>query len=526
MTNLILLEIALILMFVYFLFKLRHGFHMFQLESYKPERYKKWMKNNKTDLINIRELLLLIPLVALIFNIKISLILQIIITILMWISRNIYNEKKPLVITARVKRLYITSILIMLLVMATINIFFIKENTYLLIISFLVADIIIFLSMYFVKLANKLNMPIEQNINNKFYKKAKLKLKEMPNLKVIGITGSYGKTSTKYILSTILNQKFNVLITPGNFNTLLGVERTINEKLKVTDQIFICEMGAKNIGDIKEICDLVHPTYGVLTAIGPQHLDTFKTLDNIRKTKMELIDSLPEEGCAFINYEDENIKNTQTNKSNIKYGLNNNNEVYAYNIKMSEEGSIFDVNTPNGSIKNIKTKLLGENNIINIAGAISVAIKLGLTVEEIKLGISHLKPVEHRLELRKNPNGLIIIDDAYNSNIQGATKAFEALKLFENKKRVIVTPGIVELGEESEKYNEQIGKKAAECADFVILVGNKQAPPIKKGLLSQNYPEEQIYIAENINKAIEKWNEFVAEETVILLENDLPDNYL
>lgn len=170
--------------------------------------------------------------------------------------------------------------------------------------------------------------------------------------------------------------------------------------------------------------------------------------------------------------------------------------------------------------------MLGENNIINIAGAISVAIKLGLTVEEIKLGISHLKPVEHRLELRKNPNGLIIIDDAYNSNIQGATKAFEALKLFENKKRVIVTPGIVELGEESEKYNEQIGRKAAECADFVILVGNKQAPPIKKGLLSKNYPEEQIYIAENINKAIEKWNEFVAEETVILLENDLPDNYL
>lgn len=526
MTNLILLEVSFILMIIYFLFKLRHGFHMFQLESYKPERYKSWMKKNKQDLINFRELLLLIPLIILVINARVAIIVQIVILVLLWISRNVYKEKKPLVITSRIKRLYTTSLILIILLIIINNITFIKCSVYVSIISLFILDLALFLSMYLTLIVNAINTPIEKAINKKFYNKAKRKLEEMPNLTVIGITGSYGKTSTKYILSTILNQKYNVLITPGNFNTLLGVERTINENLKSTDQIFICEMGAKNIGDIKEICDLVHPQYGVLTAIGPQHLDTFKTLENVSKTKMELINSLPKDGLAFVNYEDENIKNTKINKKYVKYGLNNDNNVYAYNIKISEDGAIFDVHTPSGEVKDIKTKLLGENNIINVAGAVSVAIELGLTVDEIKLGISYLKPVEHRLELRKNPNGLIIIDDAYNSNIKGATKAFETLKLFNNKKRIIVTPGIVDLGEESEKYNKQIGEKAAECADFVILVGKKQAPPIKEGLLNKNYPEEKIYIAENINKAIEKWNEFPANETVILLENDLPDNYL
>ena len=526
MTNLILLEISLVFMMIYFLSKLRHVFHMFQLESYKSERYRRWMKDHKDDLINIRELLLIIPLIIIPFSQKAAFISQIVILILMWLSRNIYQEKKPLVITKRIKRLYVTSTILVVLLIAFNNILFIQCSVYWQLMGLLLYDLMIFFSAYLIFLINKTNAPIENAINKKFYNMAKRKLNEFPNLKVIGITGSYGKTSTKYILSTILNQKYNVLITPGNFNTLLGVERTINENLKSTDQIFICEMGAKNIGDIKEICDLVHPTYGILTAIGPQHLDTFKTLENVRRTKMELIDSLPEDGIAFINYEDENIKQTETNRNKVKYGISDACDVYAYNIKMSEDGAIFDVHTPNGDVKDIKTKLLGEHNIINVAGAVSVATNLGLTEDEIKLGISYLKPVEHRLELRKNPNGLIIIDDAYNSNIKGAQKAFETLKLFRDKIRIIVTPGIVELGDDSEKYNKQLGQKAADCADFVILVGEKQAPPIKEGLLSKNYPEDKIFVADNINQAIQKWNEFPANETVILLENDLPDNYL
>ena len=526
MARVILLEISLILMLIYFLFKLRHGFHMFQLESYRPERYKKWMKKNKAELISIRELLLIIPLIILVFQEKVALISQIIILILLWCSRDIYKEKKPLVITQRIKRLYTTGCLFCCILIIFNNIAFVKLDIIWQVLGILIFDVIIVLSMYLIMLLHIINLPIENAIQRKFYNMARKKIENMPDLKVIGITGSYGKTSTKYILSTILNQKYNILMTPGNYNTLLGVEKTINENLKSTDQLFICEMGAKNIGDIKEICDLVHPTYGILTAIGPQHLDTFQTLENVKKTKMELIDSLPTDGIAFVNYEDENIKQVETEKKNIKYGINEKCDIYAHNIKMTEEGAIFDIHTKEGDINNIKTKLLGEHNIINVVGAVSLAIELGLTTQEIKIGISHLKPVEHRLELRKNPNGSIIIDDAYNSNIKGATHAFETLKNFKNKTRIIVTPGIVELGEESEKYNKQLGEKASECADFVILVGEKQAEPIKEGLLNKKYPEDKIYIAKNIEQAAKKWSEFPAKETVVLLENDLPDNYL
>ncbi len=526
MINVILLECALVLMSLYYFYKLRRGFHMFQLESYKPERYRTWMKKNKKDIFCIRELLLIIPLVIFIFYQTAGLITQIVIMVLLWLSRDIYKEKKPLVVTKRVKRQYITAGLIAIIFIAICNIAVFKFGLVVQTIGIFVFDLIIFLSMYLVFVVQTINSPVENSINKKFYKKAENKLKEMPNLKVIGITGSYGKTSTKYILSTILNQKYNVLITPGNYNTLLGVVKTINESLKSTDQVFICEMGAKNIGDIKEICDLVHPQYGVLTSIGPQHLETFKTLDNVRKTKLELIDSIPEDGMAFVNYDDENIRESNIAKNNIKYGIKNQNDVYAYDIKLTEDGSMFNVHTPNGDVKDIKTKLLGEHNVLNITGAVGIAASLGLTADEIKLGITYLKPVEHRLELRKNPNGLIVIDDAYNSNVKGASRAFEVLKMFKNRTRIIVTPGIVELGEETEKYNQQLGQNAANCADYVILVGKKQAPPIKDGLLSMRFPEDKIFVVDTINDAIKKWQEFPAENTVVLLENDLPDNYL
>jgi UDP-N-acetylmuramoyl-tripeptide--D-alanyl-D-alanine ligase len=268
------------------------------------------MSKNRTQAIKFRDLLLIIRMIT-----------QIIIVGLLYISRDFYEEKKPLVYTPRIKRLYTTTILIYVIIAILCNLsIVISNNIVYQTLAITLINLLIIFTMYLVYIVNFINSPIENMISRKFYKMSQKKLEEMPNLKIIGITGSYGKTSTKYALTTLLKQKYNVCMTPENFNTLSGVERAINENLKSTDQIFVCEMGAKNIGDIKEICDLVHPTYGVLTAIGPQHLETFKTIENVRKTKMELIDSLPKEGKAFINYEDENIKATKVEKNNIKYG--------------------------------------------------------------------------------------------------------------------------------------------------------------------------------------------------------------
>ena len=213
-------------------------------------------------------------------------------------------------------------------------------------------------------------------------------------------------------------------------------------------------------------------------------------------------------------------------KENIKYGISEECDVYAYDVRITETGSVFSVHTKDGNLRDIKTKLLGEHNIINIVAAIAVAKELQLTDEQIKIGIRYLKPVPHRLELIKKPTGLTIIDDAYNSNIKGAKKALETLKLFKGKTRILVTPGIVDLGEYSEKYNKELGKKAAECADYIILVGEKQAKPIYEGIISENYPKEKVFVAKDLQEAISKWNEFSVENSVILLENDLPDNYL
>lgn len=508
----IILEIANM---IYFLYKIKNGHHMLQLESYKNERFFKWIKNNKT--IYIKEILLIgFPIISM-FRFNLGMISNTIYTLLLFLFRPKFSNKKPLVVTSRIKRMYITELLI-----AIITIVISILNKYCLFIF----PLLIIFSYEFVILINTINSPIEKCVQKKFYKKAKKKLEEMPNLKIIGVTGSYGKTSTKYILGTILSQKYTTLITPGSYNTTMGVVRTINEHLKNTHEVFVCEMGAKNVGDIKEICDLVKPDYGVLTSIGPQHLETFKNIDNVKKTKCELIEAIGENGKAFLNFEDEIIKTVKVGKDTVTYGFNSKYNYYADNININEFGSTFDIHIDTGDIISVKTKLLGIHNILNIVGATAVACELGLTKNEIQAGVRFLKPVEHRLELIQNPNGSIIIDDAYNSNTKGAQMALEVLSNFKNKKKILITPGIVDLGDKQFEYNKILGKQASKACDYVILVGEKQAEPIKEGLLEEKFDSSSIFIAKDLTQAISKMNEIMDGNSVILLENDLPDNYL
>lgn len=419
---------------IYFYRKNRHGLHILQLENYYNDRYLAWMKNNIKTVFDIKAIgLLIIPLIV-IYNFKIDLgiALNIVAYITLIFTSKRPKEKKTFVVTARIKRMAVTyGILIAILMI--FEVYFVG--------FMFVSNIIAIFAYVFVYIVNLINRPIEKAIRARFCKKATQNLKSINGLEVVGITGSYGKTSTKHIVNTILSQKYNTLMTPESYNTTMGVVRTVNEKLSRTDNLFVCEMGAKYVGDIKEICDIVHPTYGIVTAIGEQHLETFKSLDNIRKTKLELVDSLPEDkGIAFVNWEDENIRNSKITKNMVRYGLSKDADYYATNIEITERGSSFDVVIPGKEPISIKTKLLGNLNILNIVGAVAVADKLGLTEEQIKTGAKYIKPVTHRLELKPNPNGSIIIDDAYNSNIRGAKMALEVLKNFKNRKRILITP--------------------------------------------------------------------------------------
>ena len=487
MLQIILRNLFYLLFGIYFYKKTKHGLHMLQLESYKNERYARWMKQNKKSL---------------------------------YFAIPNKQEKKPFVVTNRIKRMFATYSVLFIIIIILGNLFPVYEW------SLIVCVILAIFSYYVVPVVNTINSPIEKHIQKGFYKKAKNKLAQMPNLKVIGITGSYGKTSTKYIVSTILSQKYNCLMTPESYNTTMGVVRTINEKLNSTHNLFVCEMGAKQVGDIKEICDLVNPDFGILTAIGPQHLETFKTIDNVKKTKLELIDSLDENGIAFVNYDDENIAGANISKQKCTYGMKPEFDYYADEITCNEKGSQFTVHCKTGKTISVRTKLLGRHNIENIVGAIAVADTLGLSEEEIIAGVRFLKPVPHRLELIGKPDGSLIIDDAYNSNSQGAKRALEVLASFEGRKKILVTPGIVDLGEEAEKYNMTLGQQAAAAANYIILVGEKQAQPILEGIKQTEFPEEKIYIAKDFKDAISKMQELSDSNTVTLLENDLPDNYL
>ena len=168
--------------------------------------------------------------------------------------------------------------------------------------------VLFILQPFLVLLVNWINRPVEQAIDRHYVQDAARILRQMPELTVIGVTGSYGKTSVKYFLNTLLSSRYNVLQTPGNYNTTLGVVRTIREYMKPFHEIFICEMGAREIGDIKEICDLVHPDHGIITSVGPQHLQSIHTIENIIKTKFELADAVPSEGKVFLNYDNEYIR--------------------------------------------------------------------------------------------------------------------------------------------------------------------------------------------------------------------------
>lgn len=516
-----LLNFNLLLFLIFAYKKVRHGLHILQLENYYNDRYLVWMQKNIRTVFNSKVLgLLIVSSIICFLNLKIGLIFNVLAYMVLIFSTKKKKEKKPFVVTARIRRMYITGLIIFSVLAVLSNIF--NKSIMMTVVNGI--GIIAYTLVYIINLLNK---PVEKSIRMGFCNKAKKKLKENPDLKVVGITGSFGKTSTKYAVNTILSQKYNTLMTPESYNTTMGVVRTINEKLSSTHQLFICEMGAKYVGDIKEICDIVDPTYGILTAIGPQHLDTFKSLDNVRKTKLELVDSLPkEEGLAFVNWEDENIRNSKITKKMVKFGLSSDADYYAENIEIDEKGSTFDVIIPNKESIRVRTKLLGNLNVLNIVGAVAIADKLGLTADEIKTGVKYLRPVPHRLNLKQNPNGSIIIDDAYNSNIKGATMALEVLGSFKNRKRILITPGIVELGDKSAEYNKQLGKTAAKNCDYIILVGAKQAVPILEGIIEENYPQDNVYTAKNLDDALNKMNSIIDSNSVVLLENDLPDNYL
>lgn len=520
-----------------FLYVLRYNLHMFQLNGYKNGEHIHWLKKN----VSRQYLLILIGILGVL-----SMCLPGIVTLflqaacaLICMKYYLYlkktNTKKKLVYTARVKRLILTDSILVILLLVLTGVF--------LGVSRIAGAFAILTTLQIIALVivNWINRPVEGMINQHYINDAKKKLRSVPDLIVIGVTGSYGKTSVKYYLDTLLKEHFEVLITPESYNTPMGVVKTIRSSLKPSHQIFICEMGARHVGDIKEICDIVHPEHGIITSVGPQHLETFFNMDNIVNTKFELADALPEVGLLFLNGDNEYIRNHSGKyKNKIFYTTGEwakarelesqieEGEVSQYyqtgDVKLSRTGTEFTVTAPDGEKETFQMRLLGEHNVINVAGAVAVANTLGIPLKQLKVPVRRIQPVAHRMQLLERGN-YTIIDDAFNSNPVGSRAAVETLKQFEGV-RILITPGMVELGEKEEEYNYKFGTYAADCCDYIFLVGEKHTAPIHKGVLESGFSQERCRVFEKLEDALSFAYSIKAEgHKFILLENDLPDNY-
>lgn len=519
---------------IYMVLNFKRDIQMLQQNSYRISRYWRWLDKNMVNTWRLVDVLMLFMLFTSLvpYNLAVTLIAIASLCKIALILRR--RSKKPLVFTKRVWRIYSVTAVIAVAAVVLLIVFGHKPE---------VADssfrywrcmplgallLITVFSWLPVMLAVWILTPVEAMINRRYYNDAARILRGMPGLTIIGITGSYGKTSTKHYLYRILSESYDVLMTPGSYNTPMGVIRTIREMMKPYNQIFICEMGAKQKGDVKEICDLVHPNIGIITAVGPMHLESFKTIENVQRTKFELADSLPTDGMAVINNDFEYCASRPVdNVPAIRYsvGRDKNADFHAVDIVYSADGTAFAVEGPDGLRIELRTQLVGECNISNLTGAVAVACRLGVPHDKIRYAVAHIQQVEHRLSIRRTATGVTIIDDAFNSNPTGSRMAVDVLSQFNTGKRIIVTPGMIELGNEQARLNFELGEYLADKVDVAIVVGHYNRDAICGGALKGGIGQENLLVAESFNDAQKILGRILQSGDTVLYENDLPDTF-
>lgn len=496
----------------------RYDVQMFQQNSYRTARYARWYRQgHKLQRTAVPAALAVASMLP---SIPGSVICGLMLTAAWSELRTVY--KKPIAYTMRVRRLFATAVLITAAVIAAVTL---PAPDYLpaAALGLLVLPVVMLA-------ANAANKPLEATIARWYYNDARRILRSMPDLTVIGVTGSFGKTSTKHYLYRILSEKYDVLMTPGNYNTTLGVIRTVREQLKPHHRIFIVEMGAKQRGDIREICDLVRPSIGIVTAVGEMHLETFRTVENILRTKFELVDSLPADGLGVVNLDSQPIAEAATVSRcrTTGYGIDNPAAGYrAMNIGYSPAGTSFDVEHDGTRREGYVTRLAGRGNILNLLAAIAVADRLGVSEAMQKRAIRQIGQIEHRLSVRRTAAGVTIIDDAYNSNPDGARMALEVLRDLRTGqgRRIAVTPGFVELGTRQYELNRRLGSDMAGACDWAVVVNRTNREAITAGLADAGFPRENIYEADSFAEASAWLSQRLRAGDAVLYENDLPDSF-
>jgi UDP-N-acetylmuramoyl-tripeptide--D-alanyl-D-alanine ligase len=379
---------------------------------------------------------------------------------------------------------------------------------------------------FFLVFSNLLFAPLGAYSKAKLIKSVRNKQSRLKDLKVVAIVGSYAKTSTKNMLYTLLWKDFYTVKTPKSYNTEVSIARSFLRDVKETTDIFIVEMDAYHPGEIKKLCSIIKPDLGIITAIGAQHLERFGSMETLAKTQFELAKAIPQNGLLFLNADDEWTNQLYPGYDGVKqvfFGRNEGKDIQATDIKVLTHSTEFTLRIKNDSIK-IELPLAGENHAINFTAAAGIAYQLGVSLKTIQQRAALVLPTEHRLEVKKAGH-ITIIDNSYNTNPTAARASLKLLKSTPGSEKIVITPGLVELGEQSEVENTLLGEEIAKVADQVIVVGEFAKDSLNNGLKKAKFTREKIHFVSSTQHALNLVYSLAQKEAVILIENDLPDQY-
>ncbi len=524
--------------------RLRHFLHVYQLEGYKPNEYAAWLRTRGADRVVAPSHWAGVALIAVASvgsawspaasGVAACLGWMVAFASAVHVERA--REKKPLVFTGRLRRqaraaLGIAAVPVVVGTWAT----WATGGVAPLLAGWLAADVGAPVWTY---VAGLLLRPVEAREQRGFERQARATLAARPDLTVVAITGSYGKTSVKFAIAEVLRQRFNTLATPGSFNTPGGVCIVVNTQLRPDHRMLVLEMGARYEHDIQELTALARPDIAVVTAVGPAHLETMGPVERIARVKGDLVAALKPGGQAVLNADDPRVLAMTARVPadagrvwTVSVNGHPDADIVAEDISYGPDGARFTVRDDTGETADVHTRLLGQHNVLNVLLAVGVGRAAGLRMRQIARAVARIEPVAHRLALRTE-NGVTVIDDAFNSNPVGARNAVEILGQMavpDGGRRVVVTPGMVEMGERQAELNRAFGMDIAHAltapGDLAVLVGRRQTAPIREGLASAGFPDDRVRVAGSFFEARDLLAGLLRDGDVVLYENDLPDTY-
>ena len=519
-------SIILLVGFMGFAFKrLLVYLHAFQQEEYDGNRFMAWLFRHK---LFDRKLTLILLLLGFAWFFAGGLYIFVDFAVLAAFGFIAYTEpdprthsKKKLAMTERAKRIMLVA---MSLVTVLGCIVFLIHMPWIWIIPVQLVPILLVG-------ANAILQPYENAVQKKLLSEAHNKIKQL-NTTIIGVTGSFGKTSVKHILGHVLQTVAPTLVTPGSVNTPMGITRIIREELNETHKYFIVEMGAYGPGSIERLCKLAPPNFGIITAIGHAHYERFKSLDTVAQTKFELAQNVLQNGGKTIVHEN-TLKFPYSSEfernhgeSLIVCGDDETNALTIENIRQTLHGLEVRVRFQD-KVHVIEAPLFGAHHGENLALAFAAAVSLGIEPAIVINALKSTPQIPHRLQVKPySKDSGIIIDDAFNSNPRGFNSALALLRdIGKHKRKILITPGMVELGAAHDEIHKQIGTHAAQSCDIAIIVQSSRIPTFIRAFLEEARSDQQLMEVETFAEA-QKWiNDNIQKDDMILIENDLPDVY-